>query len=456
MPSQTPTASHRLAAVAALGACAASLALLLWLVLNATPRNMVVLVAAQAVAVGAAWLAVTRRGAARAVALVAIAAGELLALLVLRDNGDLMKWLGLMALLLGAAPLARRALRVDMRSLAEQPIEGTPVGPLAQPTLLMNPKSGGEKVAQFDLEAEARRRGITPILLGPDDDPVRLATQAVEAGADALGAAGGDGTQALVAAVAAEADLPFVCVPAGTRNHFALDLGLDRDDVLGALDAFGTAVERRVDLARVNGRTFVNNCSLGVYASIVQSDDYRDAKLKTAASMLPELLGPDADGFDLQFTDGEGRQRGSSQLLLISNNPYRLDRLGGFGTRARIDTGRLGLVDVQVESARDFQTMVALQAAGRVQQFDGWTEWTTPRLEVASREAVAIGVDGEALRMQPPLVFESWAGALRVRLPTHAPGKAPAAVALEPGWSTLGRLVEVAMGRSASHPSRGR
>ena len=63
----------------------------------------------------------------------------------------------------------------------------------------------------------------------------------------------------------------MVCVPAGTRNHFALDLGLNREDVTGAVDAFAEALERRVDLATVNDRVFVNNCSLGLYAKIVQS-----------------------------------------------------------------------------------------------------------------------------------------------------------------------------------------
>ena len=99
--------------------------------------------------------------------------------------------------------------------------------------------------------------------------------------------AGGDGSQALVASVAARHEIPHVCVPAGTRNHFALDLGLDRNDVVGALDAFGDGVERRIDLASVNGRTFVNNASLGLYAEIVQSPEYRDAKLRTAAAMCP-------------------------------------------------------------------------------------------------------------------------------------------------------------------------
>ena len=142
--------------------------------------------------------------------------------------------------------------------------------------LIVNPRSGGGKAARFDLVAECRARGIDPILFEPGDDLTTLATAAVRAGADALGMAGGDGSQAAVAAVAAEHDLPYVCVPAGTRNHFALDLGIDRNDVVGALDAFSDGHERRIDLGRVNGRAFVNNVAMGVYGAVVQSSAYRD------------------------------------------------------------------------------------------------------------------------------------------------------------------------------------
>ena len=77
--------------------------------------------------------------------------------------------------------------------------------------------------------------------------------------------AGGDGSQATVAAIAAERGVPVACVPAGTRNHFALDLGVNRDDVVGALDALVDGGERVVDLGEVNGRVFVNNVSVGLY-----------------------------------------------------------------------------------------------------------------------------------------------------------------------------------------------
>ena len=138
----------------------------------------------------------------------------------------------------------------------------------------------------------------------PGDDPTTLATAAVRDGADALGMAGGDGSQAAVAAVAAEHGLPYVCVPAGTRNHFAFDLGIDRNDVVGALDAFVDGDERRIDLGRVNGQVFVNNVAMGVYGAVVQAPAYRDHKVRTMIDMLPELVGPRAEAFDLRFTGG--------------------------------------------------------------------------------------------------------------------------------------------------------
>ena len=188
--------------------------------------------------------------------------------------------------------------------------------------------------------------------------------------------AGGDGSQALVASAAARHDVPYMCVPAGTRHHFALDLGLDRSDVVGAVDVFADGVERRIDLAAVNGRTFVNNASLGLYAEVVQSPDYRDAKLKTAASILPDLLGPDATQLDLRYTGPGGEAHRTAHLIFVSNDPYQLDHPGGRGTRARIDRGVLGIVTVVIADADDARKFVALEAAGQVRRFPGWAEWS--------------------------------------------------------------------------------
>ena len=194
-----------------------------------------------------------------------------------------------------------------------------------QPVLFFNPRSGGGKAERFSLADEARARGIEPIELKPGEDLETLVRGAVDRGADALAMAGGDGSQAIVAAIAAERGLPYACVPAGTRNHFALDLGVDRDDVVGALDAFVDGGERTVDLAEVNGRVFVNNVSLGLYAEAVQREGYRDAKLRTLLDTVPDVLGPGGGELDLRWTGpgGHDAPRGCGGARLQQPLPAR-------------------------------------------------------------------------------------------------------------------------------------
>ena len=312
--------------------------------------------------------------------------------------------------------------------------------------LIINLKSGGGKAARFRLAGEARRRGIEPVILEPGDDLLQLAEDAVDRGARVIGMAGGDGSQALVATVAARRDVPHVCIPAGTRNHFALDLGLDRDDVVGALDAYTDGRERRIDLARVNDRVFVNNASLGVYAKVVQSPAYRDAKLQTWAEMLPSLLGPEAPPIDLEFTTPDGTSYADAPLVLVSNNPYRLTSLAGAGTRGRLDEGVLGVFAARVLGPGDVSRLVALELAGQASRFPGLLTWSATEFEVRSRGPVEVGLDGEALVMEPPLRFVSMPGALRVRTPRNA-GLSPGARAVTLSRENLAELVRVAAGR---------
>jgi diacylglycerol kinase family enzyme len=260
--------------------------------------------------------------------------------------------------------------------------------------------------------------------------------------------AGGDGSQALVADVARRHDVPFVCAAAGTRNHFALDLGLDRSDVAAALDAYGTAVERRVGLAEVGGRIFVNNASIGTYAAVVQADEYRDAKLATTARLLPDLLGPEGQRVDLRFVGGDGDAAPPADVVLVSNDAYRLDHIGGFGRRERLDAGSLGIVTVTVDRARDVPVLMAAEAAGHIRQFRGYREWTATHFEVDSGEPlIDVGVDGEALQLRPPLRFRSLPGALRVRTPVDGPGSSASTGSL---GST--RAVSALLGVVVGHP----
>jgi len=367
------------------------------------------------------WLAATRRGIARflgiVVALAALAGG--VAGLIEQGVIDELVALVVAIAVFGAASrmaLRRRQVseRTDSTHSAARPARAR------SGVLLINPKSGGGKAERFDLPGEARKRGIRAVVLERGDDLLELAEQALSDGADVIGMAGGDGSQALVATVAMRHNVPHVCIPAGTRNHFALDLGLDRDDVIGALDAFTDGVERRIDLARVNDHVFVNNASLGVYAEVVQSDAYRDAKVETWTKMLPELLGPGAPPIDLEFDGPDGTELSDAPLVLVSNNPYQLTSLAGAGTRARLDTGRLGLVAARITGASDIAEFVMFETVGQAQRFHGLLEWSEVRFEVRSSSPVAVGLDGEALMLEPPLQFVSLPGALRVRLPERA------------------------------------
>jgi diacylglycerol kinase family enzyme len=401
------------------------------------------------ICVTSSWYVVSRRGARRIIAM-CVAAAALAGMIVGLVFAHIY-WLLLLAIVVLAAlsvTLARLALHRTVRELRSRSLKVHRAQRPDQAVLIMNPKSGGGKAERFQLAAECRQRGVELVLLRPGDDLRQLAEDAVARGADMLGMAGGDGSQALVASVAAEAGLPYVCVPAGTRNHFALDLGLNPDDVVGALDAYTDGVDRQVDLAVVNGRTFVNNASLGLYAKVVQSPEYRDAKLRTAAAMLPDLIGPDASPLGLDFTGPDGAARDSVDLILVSNNPYQLVPLGGgLGTRERMDEGVLGLVAVAITDAAEANRFLAMQALGQARRFAGWMEWTAPRFEISSAGPVEIGVDGEALTMDPPLVFESRPGALQVRLPRHALRVSPAARAVHVlSVSTFAGLARIAVG----------
>jgi diacylglycerol kinase family enzyme len=397
------------------------------------------------VALGAAWYVVTRRGVVRVVAAVAAVAAVVVAVATLVANHGLGGIVLVLVLILAFAWLAREVLRHDPATRAVEPSRGAPAGAAERPVLIMNPRSGGGK-ADGTFAAAAEALGIETVMLTPGDDLEQLARDAVARGADVIGMAGGDGSQALVAGIAAEHDLPFVCIPAGTRNHFALDLGIDRDDVVGALDAFIDGYERRVDLARVNGRVFVNNVSFGVYAAIVQSDAYRDAKLNTAAKMLPELLGPDYHPFDFELEGPDSIADCDPDLILVSNNVYKLAGIGGLGTRTRLDGGVLGVMVVEVHNGSELAQLVSLSTAGRGSAYAGWHEWTTTMLEVRSGAPIDTGIDGEAVTLESPVRLEIQPGALRVRIAPHHPGVSPAQLAATAQAGAPRRLLHAAFG----------
>ena len=373
-------------------------------------------------AVAAASYGVLRRGAARTIgiAVALLSVGGALALVIIQGQVLVIATVG------GALIAGRLAFRVHVDlPRAQRP---------QHPVLFYNPRSGGGKAARFDVAREARRRGIEPIELRPGDDLEELVRDAVFDGADALAMAGGDGSQAIVAMVAAELDLPYACIPAGTRNHFALDLGVDRDDVVGALDAFVDGGERRVDLAEVNDRVFVNNVSLGLYADAVQRPGYREAKLQTLLDTVPDVLGPDAKPSNLSWAAGTANE--SAVAILVSNNQYRLGLTLGSGTRPRLDGGTLGITVLAAMSSggnRSPQPKLAMR------------QWTAPAFEIDAEGPVPAGIDGEAVQLEPPLRFKIRPRALRVRVAPGHPGASPSALEPDKPRQVVQALVRFAL-----------
>ncbi|MFG2622624.1 diacylglycerol/lipid kinase family protein [Streptomyces sp. NPDC048507] len=396
----------------------------------------VAFVALVACAAGVWWF-LAHRGPVRVLgAVVAVASPS--GVLVLLSVSGMWQW----ALLLGVCwaamvGAAREALR---RSRPTRPPRTRAAARPRRPVLIMNPKSGGGKVERFGLVARAEALGARVILLDPSQpaDVAGLARTAVAEGADLLGVAGGDGTQAAVAAVAAERGLPFLVISAGTRNHFAMDLGLDRTDPARCLDALTDGEELRVDLGFVSGRPFVNTVSFGVYADVVQRPEYRDAKAETALGLLPDLLaGSDAYHVEARV---DGVAVPPRQALLVSNNPYRApDVLGGASLRPRLDTGVLGVLGIHVETAAQ-----AADLAVRGAQSPGLLVTTGRRVEVVSGSGsgsggeVPVAVDGEALLMPSPVVCVLKSRALRVVVPRTRPGAVPPPPALD--WRHVLRL----------------
>lgn len=414
--------ARRPAAIVSLASGAIGAALAAYLLVVNFPRGAIVFVGL-GLALVAAWLGLLRQGSRRWIGL-SLALALFVAAVVVLIGGDYsLAWLGVVLSGIAAVAGARTALRPD-RSLPPAP-------PPRHPVLFVNPHSGEGRAEETGLAEAARKRGLEVVELGPGDDLEELVRAAVGRGADGLAMAGGDGSQALVAAIAAEHDLPYACIPAGTRNHFALDLGVDREDVVGALDAFADGGERLVDLGEVNGRVFVNNVSLGVYAEAVSQEGYREAKLRTLLDTLSGTLGPEGEATqELRWRGPDGAEQVSTALILVSNNQYRLGPTLGSGTRPRLDDGLLGVVDfhppVPGETAR-------------------WQEIETAELEIDATGPVPLGIDGESVTLDPPLRFRVRPRSLRVRIARHHPGASPSAEIPGSPGALIGALLRRAL-----------
>jgi diacylglycerol kinase family enzyme len=398
-------------------------------------------------AVAGGWWLVTEPMPRRAIGIAGLAAGFALMVAALANalgDADRIAFRAVLiaALLAITLACARAAM---LRDLHQVDIHVRARGRPRHPVLLCNPWSGGGKVEQFGLLSLARELGVETVMLDRGLDLEQLARASVARGADCLGMAGGDGSQALVASIAVEHGLRFVCVSAGTRNHFALDLGLNRDDPRESMYAFRDAEERRIDYATANDRFFVNNVSLGVYAKIVQEESYRDAKVETTKSLLPEMLGRQAEPFDLQFTTPDNERVDGAILVMVSNNPYVIGTSPDNAQRRHLDRGRIGVFAVTTSTGSEAARLFVATALGQRTRSAFWKEFTATEFEVRSRSGTAFaGIDGEALELPTPLRFRIHPQGLTLLVPK---GNIEAAEKRKARDVRIGDLVGVAAGR---------
>jgi len=422
------TTGRRAAAAIALLAAAWTVAVAVVATFYDFPRGLLFL-GGGVLALGATWQTVLRRGWARFGAICLALAALAGMFWALADDGfpRLLLFFGIGVLVWHVG--ARIAFDTHVAlPRAERP---------QRPVLFVNPRSGDGKAARFGLFEQAKARDIATVELHPGDDLERLVREAVAEGADGLAMAGGDGSQAVVAAVAAEHGLPYACIPSGTRNHFALDLGVDREDVVGALDAFVDGGERVVDLAEVNGRVFVNNVSLGIYAEAVQQAGYRQRKIRTLLATVPLVVSPGSESPSLRWITPGGRVKQGAAVVLVSNGQYRLGGAAGAGSRPSLTDGLLGVT--------------VLDPRGPGSDGSGgplpWRQFTAAEFVVDSEGGVPAGIDGEAVVLEPPVRFRSRPAALRVRVSRHHHGASPSAIEPVGALSALRALAVIAVGR---------
>ena len=305
--------------------------------------------------------------------------------------------------------------------------------------LILNPAAGGAATSLDDLTGAAQERGIKVRILEPGESVQFAAAAALEAGADVLGVAGGDGSVAAVIGVAAEREVPVVIVPTGTLNHFACDLGLNLAKPLHALDAFA-GTERRVDIGRINGRPFINNVSMGVYAEMLGDPDYKHHKLRVAYAKLRDAVLDTNRKRALRVAAPGEILLEDVVVVIVSNNPYEFSPLSTIGRRYRLDTGMLQATVLSAGTLRELDRMLAGLVLGTIEHHPGLRHWTDERLEVGvPGERIRAGIDGEPITLEAPLRFSVEPGALRILVPAgsaadrHVPP-------LRAGWHAARRL----------------
>jgi len=288
---------------------------------------------------------------------------------------------------------------------------------------LVNEASGSASDDSLDGVANAlRTAGVAAEveLVRPHQIASR-AKAAIKAGAQLVIAAGGDGTMSAVAGALVGTNVPLGILPLGTLNHLARDLGIPFDlDAASAVIAVGH--QRRIDVARLNDRLFVNNSAVGLYPLFVADRESQQRRLGRSKRLSMFVAGLRTlarfHHHRLSLTVNGGHSETiETPLLFVGNNDYRLD-LGGAGKRDSISDARLCVIMMRRMGRAGFFAAMLRALAGRSRPGDMIKLDDVQTLHVASRRSsLTVSTDGETYRLTPPLDYRIEPAALRVIVP---------------------------------------
>jgi len=291
-------------------------------------------------------------------------------------------------------------------------------------TVLLN-RHGGALAADPKLAARvedaltAAGLDIDLELLSGGECAVR-AKAIAERGAKLVVVGGGDGTISAAASALAGTKTALGILPLGTLNHFARDLGIPTD-LQEAAKLIASRKERRVDVAEMNGRIFINNSAIGLYPLMVRDREFqqeqlgRNKKLAMIVASLRTLVRFRHQRLTLTVNDEKARV--DTPLLFVGNNDYRVD-LGAPGQRDSVEDGRLSVFVMRKKTRAGFIAASVRALLNRARPDDMVQLEDVQRLRVASsRGALAVSLDGEVVREAPPLDYKIRRKALRVIAP---------------------------------------
>ena len=257
-----------------------------------------------------------------------------------------------------------------------------------------------------------------PILECKGDELEDQVRRALEAGAGFVAVAGGDGSIRCAAATLAGTGTPLLPVPAGTRNHFAHELGITT--LAEAAAAIG-GERLAVDLGEVNGKRFVNNSSVGFYAALVRERDRHERRRPRAVANVRAAYAQARRGH--RFWVRVDGQRYRAWMVFVGNGCYG-ENLTDLMSRQRLDGRQL---DVRVLRADAPLARVRAVLAVLVARLGSSSLLARERsgeveVEVLDRRVVDVALDGEVFRLDATLRYRSLPEALTVLVPPASAG----------------------------------